>query len=135
MDGNFNIDRSKWQKAKYLGHYDERATNYEDIRTGCMKCENSFIFSAQTQKIAFETDKRYPGWLPTLCLTCTMAWGSLNQEILACDNLWAKNRASLITDQEFLLKWLALLNEARPYGKKRYDSRISMINKIIKSTT
>lgn len=65
-----SIDRSKWHKPTYAGHYDDRATVYEGIRTRCNNCETSFVFQPEEQKFAFEVEKKYPGWLPSLCPVC-----------------------------------------------------------------
>jgi hypothetical protein len=127
----FDIDRSKWQKPSYLGHYDVNAAYYEGLRTSCRKCGVSFVFSAQAQKYAFEIEQRYPGWLPTLCPTCYREWEALEQKILKYEHFWEENRTVLALGREFLGKWLVMLKEARPYGKKDFESRIRMLIKVI----
>ncbi len=125
------IDRSKWHKPSYLGHYDENATHYEGIRSRCLKCETSFVFSALEQKQAFEVEHRYPGHLPSLCPTCSGEWEILKQRILECEHLWEENRTRLAKNQEFLSGWLALLKNGQPYGKRRFESRVRMLIKAI----
>lgn len=131
MDEDPIIERSKWHKPSYLGHYGESATHYEGIRTRCLKCGTSFVFSARDQKQAFETEHRYPGFLPSLCPTCSGEWQTLEQGILECEHSWEANRTRLANDQEFLRRWLTLLKKGLPYGKKRFESRIRMLNKSI----
>jgi hypothetical protein len=125
------IDRSKWHKPSYLGHYDENATHYEGIRSRCLKCGASFVFTAQEQKQAFEIEHRYPGYLPSLCPPCSGEWEILEQRILNCEHLWEENRTSLAKDQEFLSGWLALLKKGQPYGKKHFESQVRMLIKAI----
>lgn len=131
MEECYEIDRSKWHKPSYLGHYDEKATCYEGLRTRCMKCGSSFVFSAQEQKHAFEVELRYPGWLPTLCLACSQEWEALEHEILEFEHSWEASHDALASDSESLAKWLDLLRNARPYGKKNFESRMRMLTKII----
>ncbi|WP_155920420.1 hypothetical protein [Methylobacter luteus] len=128
---SIEIDRSKWHKPSYLGHYDEKATHYEGLRARCLKCGKSFVFSAEAQKQAFEVEQRYPCWLPTLCPTCSQEWKVLEETILQYEHSWEANRRVLARDREFLRKWLALLQEARPYGKKHFESRVRMLVKTI----
>ena len=131
MEEDPKIDRSKWHKPTYLGHYDENATHYEGLQTRCLKCGMSSVFSAQAQKQAFEVEHRYPGYLPTLCPVCSEEWEILEQQILEYEHSWEANRAEWVGDQEFLGSWLALLKKGRPYGKKRFESRIRMLIKTI----
>lgn len=129
MESLPKIDRSKWHKPTYPGHYDENATHYEGIRCRCKKCGISFVFSAESQKNTFEAKQRYPGWLPTLCQTCGEQWGFLKQNILTFECQWDSHRADLASDQEFLNNWLASLKEAQGYGKNDFNSRIRMLIK------
>jgi hypothetical protein len=131
MEDCCEIDRSKWHKPSYLGHYDEKATCYEGIRTRCLKCGRSFVFSAQEQKYAFEVKRVYPGWLPTLCPACSQKWAALEQKILEFEHSWEADRETLESDQAFLANWLGLLREAQPYGKKNFESRIRMLTSTI----
>jgi hypothetical protein len=133
MEEEIKIDRSKWHKPSYLGHYDENATHYEGLRTHCRKCGESFVVSAKEQKQEFEVEKRYPRWLPTLCPICSERWKALEKEALESQHYWESNRNLLALDREFLRKWLALLRESRLYGKKHFESRIRMLVKTIES--
>jgi hypothetical protein len=131
MDKNIKIDRTNWHKPSYLGHYDEKATHYEGLRCRCRKCESSFIFSAQIQKVAFENEKKYPGWMPSLCERCESEWESLEKQIVELNQSWELDRDLYKSDLSFLQKWLALLRQAQPYRKKHYESRIRMLQKTI----
>lgn len=131
MDECYEIDRSKWRKPSYLGHYDENATCYEGLRARCSKCGSSFIFSAQEQKYAFEVEHRYPGWLPTLCPACSREWKAVERELLKFEYSWETNRDALASDRDFLNEWQALLRSAQPYGKKDFDSRIRMLARTL----
>ena len=134
MGSSPEIDRSKWHKPTYLGHYDERATHYEGIACRCKRCGTSFVFSAESQKNAFEFEHRYPGWLPTLCDSCSDEWRTLKQEILKLEHQWESDRAVLASDTKFLAHWLASLKNAQEYGQNDYASRISMLIKATANT-
>ena len=129
MGNSPEIDRSKWHKPTYLGHYDEHATHYEGIACRCKKCGLSFAFSAESQKHAFEVEHRYPGWLPTLCSTCNEEWHLLKQEIHKCEQQWELNRTELVSDKSFLNGWLVSLKKAQEYRQKDYTPRILMLSK------
>ncbi len=131
MEELVKIDRTKWQKPSYLGHYDENATHYEGLRKRCSRCEISFVFSANAQKVAFEEEKRYPGWLPTLCASCELEWKDMEQKIKDYQKLWEVDREVYESDVNFLKNWLAILRQAEPYRKKNFDSRIRMLKKAI----
>ncbi|WP_348943990.1 hypothetical protein ABHF33_10865 [Chitinibacter sp. FCG-7] len=131
MQNSPKIDRTKWHKPTYLGHYDENASHYEGIRCYCKKCGLSFVFSAESQKNAFEVEHRYPGWLPTLCPMCSEQWERLKQDVIRFENLWESNHSQFASDQAFLKNWLASLQEAQKYGKKDFGSRICMLVKAI----
>jgi hypothetical protein len=64
------IDRSKWHSQRYVGQYDERATEYEGIRCRCRKCGASFVCTAEQQKEAYEVKKKSVFWLPKFCEAC-----------------------------------------------------------------
>ncbi len=131
MEEDLKIDRSKWHKPWNLGHYDENATHYEGLRSRCLKCGVSFVFSAQEQKQAFEVEHRYPRYLPTLCSACSGEWETLEKQILEYEHSWEANRRDLACDREFLDMWLALLKKGQSYRKKRFESRIRMLVKTI----
>ena len=134
MGSSPKIDRSKWHKPTYLGHDDERATHYEGIACRCKRCGVPFVFSAESQKHAFEFERRYPGWLPTLCTTCGEEWNFLKQEILKFEHQWESNRTGLASDKNFLNSWLVSLKNAQEYGQNDYNSRISMLIKATENT-
>jgi hypothetical protein len=73
------IDRSKWNKPTYDGHYDAGAKFYEGISCRCRKCETLFVFSATEQQEKFEQEGKYPGWLPSLCQNCWPQWESISK--------------------------------------------------------
>ena len=125
------IDRTKWHKPTHSGHYDERATHYEGIACRCKKCEQSFVFSAEAQKHAFELEQRYPGWLPTLCSTCHTRWRALKQEILEFERQWQSCRTELSANEKFLNHWLNALKEAQEYQQNDFTSGIQMLIKTL----
>jgi len=77
----YQIDRKKWNKPHYEGHYDGRATEYEGIRCRCEKCGGSFVFKPEEQKRQFELLGRYPFWKPTLCQDCQNEWEEIGPRL------------------------------------------------------
>ncbi|AMJ74688.1 hypothetical protein AVL57_12390 [Alteromonas stellipolaris] len=131
MEDKLDINRLNWHKSSYLGHYDKDCKYYEGIRCRCQKCDCSFVFTPEEQKQKFEIDKVYPGWLPTLCFSCTKNWNTLNENILGMECRWETERNELALNKQFLSQWLELIRTAQPYKKKQFDSRIGMILKIL----
>ena len=133
MEKRLKIDRSKWHKPSYTGHYDEESVFYEGIRIRCRKCEQSFVFTEQAQKDAFETEQRYPGWSPSLCLSCESNLELINQNLKSFEDIWERNRDQAQLDSEFLENWLAQLKEARKHSSRFDESRIRMVIKAIRN--
>jgi hypothetical protein len=69
------IDRSKWTVGSQRsgGHYDANATEYEGIRWQCSICTQSFVFTPEQQRQAYEVEKRFVWYKPTVCSACKAA--------------------------------------------------------------
>ncbi len=125
------IDRSKWNKPTYQGHYDDRALFYEGIRCQCRKCEKSFVFGELEQKEAFEVSKKYPGWQPSLCSMCHSQFLDTVAKEAAYSQHWETERQIITQPKEFLKDWLYCAVEADSYRKHGFEHKIGMIKKLI----
>jgi hypothetical protein len=131
---SFAIDKSQWSKASLNssgGHYDDRATHYENISYRCKKCEVSCVFSAEDQKRAYEIEKRFVWWLPSLCPPCLTEVEALLDEARQSQELWDKRKAELKSDREFLERWIYVLVQISAYGKKANTDMITMLRRCL----
>jgi hypothetical protein len=128
----YYIDRSKWQKPSYGGHYDEIATEYEGIRCRCDKCEGSFVFEPEEQKRQFELLGRFPFWIPRLCSNCQNDWEIIGPRLKLFEEAW-HNQKLEASDQNTLKEWLKLIEQSASYRKKDYSSRANMLKKLLAS--
>jgi hypothetical protein len=131
MEEPVKIDRTKWRKPTYRGHYDERATCYEGISTRCRRCESSFVFLPEEQKVAFELSKRYPGWLPSLCPECRDRWADLERRESQYRREWESKKENRMKDFQFVKEWLILLEEAQIYRQKGFEPQIQMLKRLL----
>jgi hypothetical protein len=127
---SYPIDRSKWHKPTYDGHYDALAIEYEGIRCRCKRCESSFIYEPAEQKRQLEELGRFPFWLPSLCDQCQAQWEKIGTELKSYEMAW-QNKELLDSDTESLNKWLSLILLSRGFHKKDYSSRANMLTKIL----
>ena len=126
------INRSLWNKPTYLGHYDDRAEFYEGIRCKCEKCGISFVFTDIEQRKCFETNGKYPGWLPSLCSDCHELWKSLEKKEQEFYDGWLAQEISISEIKNYLDNWLSIAIEADSYRKKGFSHTIGMIKKVLK---
>ena len=132
MSERIPIDRSKWHKPFYRGHYDEQAAFYEGIRCRCRKCGLSFVFTAFEQRDSFERNGKYPGWQPSLCTQCHSEFLELVSEEAAYSEKWEKERGTVVQAEAFLKQWLSVLMHAESFQKQRFGHKIGMIKKQLK---
>jgi hypothetical protein len=126
------IDRSKWNKPTYEGHYDTLAVEYEGLSCRCKRCETSFIFVPIEQKIQFEELGRYPFWLPSLCNECQEKWEDIVSKLKSYEAAW-KNGDLLSSEIDNLGDWLSLIEKSGGFHKKDYSSRAVMLRKLLNS--
>lgn len=133
MSDSVPIDRSKWKKPIYGGHYDENETSYEGLRCRCSKCGASFVFPPEQQRELFEEQGKYPGWLPSLCQGCEEEWKAARREEESYYAQWALDKYKHELDSAFLNAWLVAAKHADSYGRKGYHQKIGMIKKRLTS--
>lgn len=115
------INRSLWSKSSQNssgGHYAERAGHYENISYRCRKCFAGCVFSDEAQKVAYEIEKKFVWWLPSLCAKCQSEVRALLTEDRLCQERWKEDKATLMADQTFLSRWISVLDAIPTYGKK-----------------
>ncbi|MED5238980.1 MULTISPECIES: hypothetical protein [unclassified Alcanivorax] len=126
------IDRTKWKKSTYSGHYDDGADYYEGIRCKCLRCERSFVFAPKEQKETFEEKGKFPGWLPALCQECNEHWLKARELEQKFSSDWALGSISIQDERHFLRCWLAAVEDASSYRRKGYDDKTGLIKKRLR---
>lgn len=116
---NVPINRAAWSPASQRAgaQYDEQAEEYEGIRYPCHGCEKSFVLTAHAQQIAFEVEKKFVWWRPTLCPSCAVLLADLRIQDGQFQAQWNVSRAILRTDHAFVTAWVAVLREIARLAK------------------
>ena len=131
---SFAIDKDLWSKSSQNssgGHYDDRATHYENIAYRCKKCSISCVFLAEDQKHAYEIKKRFVWWLPSLCTSCLSEVEALLNEARQSQGLWDERKAEMKSNREFLERWVYVLTQIPMYGKKANTDMVTMLHRCL----
>ncbi|CAD5379375.1 conserved hypothetical protein [Pseudomonas sp. OF001] len=131
------INRSAWSRSSQRspgGHYDEKATEYENIAYRCFKCFAGCVFTAEAQKRAYEVQKRFVWWLPSLCAQCQSEVERLKAEDKACQAEWNLRKEFLEKDQKFLRRWLEVIRSIPAYGKRANSSIEVMLMRCLEAS-
>lgn len=131
------IDKSAWSKSSQNssgGHYDERATEYENMAYRCRKCSISCVFTADAQKAAYEVQKKFVWWLPSLCAKCFEELDALRTEDRYFQKQWDEAPEEIRRNREFINRWLAVLNAISEYGKRSNSSMAVMLARLLKKS-
>jgi len=115
------INRNEWSQSSrnsWGSPYDERATEYENLGYRCRRCFAGCVFTDEEQQQTFEVEKKYVGWLPTLCPQCFREFDALREEQRIYQARWKVEKAALVNDRAFLLRWLEVLRAIPVYGKR-----------------
>jgi len=132
------IDKSAWSKSSQHssgGHYDERATEYENIAYRCKKCFANCIFTAEAQKEAYEIRKKFVWWLPSLCAKCEDELSELLKRDRDYQEQWKANKTILESDPQFLSGWMAVLRAIPSFGKRANSSMEVMLGRCLERIT
>ncbi len=113
------IDRTAWSTSsqRTAGHYDELAQEYEGIRCPCRGCEKSFVLTAAEQQHAYEVEKKYVWWRPTLCSICRTRLADLRGQDQQFQVQWNASSDDLKGNRAFVTQWLAVLREISKLAK------------------
>lgn len=131
------IDRNEWSRSSQNssgGHYDDEAVEYENIAYRCRKCFAGCVFSAEAQKDAYEVQKRFVWWLPSLCAQCHKEFAELKAEELNCQARWNSEKASLAKDDAFIRRWLEVIRSVQAFGKPTNSSMEVMLMRCLEAS-
>ena len=111
------IDRTAWSRSSQRsdGHYDARAMKYEGMRCKCRRCEASFVFTPEQQQCAYEVEKKYVWWTPSLCEHCQDSFSALSEKVRRFQAQWNTDQSTLKSNRTFLEEWLVSLEAISPY--------------------
>lgn len=114
------INRAAWSVSsqRSSGRYDERAVAYENLRCACGGCGQSFVLTAEAQQRAFEVEKKYVWWLPSLCAVCASRLADLKNRDRELQAQWNTSRDDLQTDRAFIGAWIDVLEGIAQLGKR-----------------
>ena len=125
------IDRSQWSEESRRTYEDREF--YTTMAWTCRGCGLESVFTAQTQKQAFEQEKVYIHWRPVLCDGCKQRKQALADKIYRYEARWAANKQELKTDIEFLTSWLASLEAYAQLSRRRSHNVIQMLQALIRT--
>jgi hypothetical protein len=104
---------------------------YENVVCSCIKCEQSFVFTAEEQKFAFEIRKEFIWKRQTRCQQCQLDLKKFQERERELQLAWNDGGKILCTDRQFLSEWLTLLELIPLYGKNKNWSTITMLKKAL----
>ncbi|WP_444931495.1 hypothetical protein ACJJIF_06880 [Microbulbifer sp. SSSA002] len=133
----FEIDKSKWSDSSQKssgGHYDSRATHYENISYSCRTCSCSCVFSAQDQKEAYEIQKRFVWWIPSRCSKCQEKLDKLLDKERQYQALWNSDKEKVKKDKSLVVDWLKVIREIDAYGKKSNQTMVTCLVRCLNET-
>jgi hypothetical protein len=131
------IERAQWSKSSQRscgGHYDSKATSYENISYLCVKCKNKSIFSAEAQKFSYEVKKQFIRRIPVLCQNCEYQLNTLLSTEREFQKSWNVNRKEMKLNIVFLKNWLNTIQEIHTYGKTTNYTMVTGILKLLRAT-
>lgn len=124
-------DREQWSESSKRSHaYHYPTTAYEDIAYCCRKCRAMAVFTAAEQKISYEVKKQYIWRRRTLCGPCNGELHRLRALEQAFQARWAKERAELRSDREFVKAWLAVLHAIPAYGQRGRSAMTRLLDRL-----
>lgn len=106
---------------------------YVDEPYACGRCGASCVFTALDQKYTFEVKKASIDQGRKFCADCWTESHRMRADMVAREERWAAEKASLQADQAFLGEWLALLMRWKEFAPYREDiARINMLRGLLK---
>lgn len=125
-------DPEQWSEdSKHSVAYEFTPTPYRDKAYQCWRCLRQDVFTAAEQKHTFEVHKANVSQQRVLCRACHREWVILKQEALECRQRWAAEGPVLASDQEFLRRWLEVLEALPKYNRTRDTANIVMLQRLI----
>ncbi|CAN5237598.1 hypothetical protein BH11PLA2_BH11PLA2_35950 [soil metagenome] len=116
-------------KRSYAYHYTPRP--YRDLAYNCWRCQALAVFTAQDQKYTFEVRKAHISQQRVLCEACYLEWVELVRESNEYRKRWLAERSVLMHNQEFLQRWLIVLQSMPRYNGVYDEANINMIQRLV----
>jgi hypothetical protein len=115
-------DVEQWsEKSKQSVAYGFKR-EYQDIPYNCWHCKAACVFTAQDQRYTFEVKKASIDQRRTLCASCWSESHRIRLALRDCEERWARSKAQLSVDKEFLSRWSGLLVALEAYVAYRPDA-------------
>lgn len=131
---NCKIEREKWSESSKRSYaYYWVATEYEDISYICEKCSAQAVFTGEQKKESYEVKKNYICQYRRLCGSCNAELYRLKLKNLAFQASWAKDKARLQKDVQFMAEWLAVIKAFPLYGSRIGGTMGQRLEKLLAS--
>lgn len=125
------VERSQWSESSQRTY--ALLEFYEDRTWSCRGCGQSFVFTAQEQKRAYEDEGVYIYWHPTLCAACAEQAQATADAIQRHEARWQANRQEMQDDRAFLKRWLDSLETYARLSGRRNQSVIAMLQQLLRA--
>jgi hypothetical protein len=124
-------DPSLWNEKDQGSLSASYKTQYQDIAFRCYHCRETCVFTADDQKYTYEVKKAPIDQARNLCEPCWRVSHTIAAGIALCQQQWAEAKPSLVKDEQFLARWLALLVSSRAYGIRQNGAAEAMLGKLL----
>jgi hypothetical protein len=104
---------------------------YRDKTYLCWRCNAPDVFTAAEQKHTFEVRKANISQQRVLCQTCHREWVGLDHEAREYRQQWAAEKETLRQNNEFLRRWLNVLEALPGYNGTRDEGNIVMLRRLV----
>lgn len=114
------ISRTQWSKSSQRSNSsdnDERAGFYEKNAYRCRRCFAACVFTAESQRDAYEVGKKFVAWAPSLCEEWQFKLNATLEQNRSFQAQWNESRTNLKLNFQFLQGWLAVVKERIAFGK------------------
>lgn len=125
-----SVDRSQWSESSQRTY--TSISVYTDIAWRCRGCGQSFVFTAQEQKQAYEHEGVYIHWRPVLCDACASQAQSARDDLYRYEKRWKEDKQALQHDLSFLKRWLTALETHGRLTGHRSQTVITMLERLIR---
>ena len=108
-------DPTKWSEKSQQTVGFHCIKEYRDITYDCWRCKKSAVLSAADQRYTYEVKKAPIDQRRILCTECWRELLEIDREIKLCEQQWANSNKSLLSNADFLTRWLNLLTSHEMY--------------------
>jgi hypothetical protein len=126
-------DPEQWSESSKRSYiYDSPPSEYKDYNYVCCRRKQPSVFTAEAQREAYEVRKAYIWQRRVLCSDCFRMCLQIESELEQCAAGWKSSRQLLQVDDQFLRRWLALLEDHVYYGNRADTGNIRMLRKLLR---